>query len=407
MKRISILLLAVCLCFACSRRQSAEVENSMVYRELGATGLSVGEIGIGCAAFGKMDTAQARAFMDVALDSGVNYIDIYDADPKVRGNIGYALQGRRDCMIIQGHIGSFWNGEKYERTFDVEKAKKGFEDLLSLLQTDHIEVGMIHIVDCPILWDSVLKSPFMDYVRQLKSEGKIKHIGLSSHNAAAALAAAKSGEVEVIMFSLNPAFDRLPAGVNPWDKESYSQMSAGIDPVRMELYDYCATHHIAVTAMKVFGSGGGRLLDAEGSPLGQKLTPVQCLAYALSKPCVATAVCGACTIEELQADLAYLHATDAEKEYALDATAENRGDGNCTYCNHCSPCPVGIDIAKVNRLLDEAKKHETIPEEVMAEYKALEHKAGECRDCGACESRCPFDVPVRERMHEAAALFGE
>lgn len=406
MKRISVLLLVVCLYSACSRKQQSEVENSMVYRELGSTGLSVGEIGIGCAAFGKMDTARARAFMDVALDSGVNYIDIYDADPKVRGNIGYALQGRRDRMIIQGHIGSFWNGEKYERTFEVEKAKKGFEDLLSLLQTDHIEVGMIHIVDCPILWDSVVKSPFMDYVRQLKADGKIKHIGVSSHNAAAALAAAKSGEVEVIMFSLNPAFDRLPAGANPWDAESYKAMSAGVDPTRMELYDYCATHHIAITAMKVFG-GGGRLLDTASSPLGTALTPVQCLGYALAKPCVATAVCGACTIEELKADLAYLHASETEKDYSVCAAAEAKGDGNCTYCNHCSPCPVGIDIAKVNRLLDEAKKHKEIPAEVMKEYKAMEHKAGECRDCGACESRCPFDVPVRERMHEAAALFGE
>ncbi len=406
MKRMGVFLLsAALLCVACRHKQET-VENNMTYASLGSTGLEVGEIGIGCAAFGKMDTAQARAFMDVALDSGVNYIDIYDANPVVRGNIGYALQGRRDRMIIQGHIGCYWNGSSYERTLDADKAKQGFEDLLSLLKTDHIEVGMIHIADSPQVWDSIIHSPFMDYVRQLKAEGKIQHIGMSSHNADAALAAAKSGLVEVIMFSMNPAYDRLPADANPWDTASYRRMSAGIDPVRMELYDYCATHRIAVVAMKAFGSGGGRLLRAEDSPLGYALTPVQCLGYVLAKPCVSTVVCGACTIEELKADLAYLSASEADKEIKA-GTASVKGDGDCTYCNHCAPCPVGIDIAKVNRLLDEAKKHETVPPEVMAEYKAMEHKAGECRDCGACESRCPFDVPVRERMHEAAAVFGE
>ena len=409
--RILSLVLAVTIMVACGGPK--EPANSMTYRQLGSTELQVSEISIGCAAFGKIDTAQSRAFMDIAIDSGVNYIDIYDANPIVRDNIGYALQGRRDKMIIQGHIGCWWNGESYERTRDVEQCKKGFEDLLARLGTDHIEVGMIHIVDNPTEWDTLINSPYIEYVKQLKAEGKIQHIGLSSHNAEAALKAAKSGLIEVIMFSINPAFDRLSSDVSAWDPEADKKMLPGIDPVRIELYDYCAQHNIAITAMKTFGSGGGMLLDAQRSPLHLALTVNQCLAYVLAKPCVATAVCGANTNEELLADLAYLHATEADKDYnsALNSGTQHVGAGDCTYCNHCAPCPQGIQIARINELLDKALAAQNdgkpVPADVQAEYDKLEHHASECTQCGACVSRCPFEVNVPERMKLAVNTFGK
>ncbi len=401
-------LITLAILWACASHKNQQPTNGMIYRPLGNTGLEVSEISIGCGCFEKMDTTQSRLYMNLAIDSGINYIDIYDANPTVRGNIGYALQGRRDKMIIQGHIGSYWNGDKYERTRDLEKCKEGFSQLLQLLHTDHIEVGMMHIVDNLEEWNQILNSPYLDYVKQLKQEGKIKHIGVSSHNAEVALAAAKSGIVEVIMFSLNPAFDRLTSKQNIWDNKSYNNILPGIDPVRIELYDYCATHQIAITVMKVFG-GGGKLLDAETSPLKVALTPVQCISYALSKPCVATAICGADNDQELLSDLHYLYATEQEKDYnttLANTNATQTCQGNCTYCNHCSPCPAGIDIAKVNELLDKANKEKTVSKDLANQYKQLQHHASECTACAACESRCPFDVPVREKMKEAVKTFG-
>ena len=157
MKKIIIPFLLIGLlltAFSCRKKQAFKENPDMAYRTLGSTGIRVGEIGIGCGIFGKIDTAEAREYMAYALDHGVNYIDLYDANPKVRSNIGYALKGRRDEMVIQGHVGCWWNGESYERTRDVEKCKKGFNDLLERLGTDHIEVGMIHIVDNLAEWDS-------------------------------------------------------------------------------------------------------------------------------------------------------------------------------------------------------------------------------------------------------------
>ena len=406
MKKVyTLLMVALCLA-AVSCKQQPEKKTDIKYRPLGNTGLMVSEISIGCGGFEKMDSAASLELMTVALDSGMNYIDIYDANPKTRSNIGYALQGRRDEMIIQGHIGTVYKNGQHSRTRDVEETRQGFEDLLSRLGTDHIEVGMIHIADNRQEWEELENSPFLEYVFQLKKEGKIKHIGISSHNAEVALLAAKSGWIEVIMFSLNIAFDRLQGGATPWQKGAMENLQAGIDPVRMELYDYCASHNIAITVMKALG-GGGRLLDAKTSPLGIAYTPEQCIAYCLAKPCIATCILGIDNLNELKADLHWMHATEAEKDYNTVAKKENsKQPGDCTYCNHCSPCAVGIPIAKVTELLDKATTEGLTPE-LQAQYDALPHHAGECTDCGACISRCPFDVDIQAKMDKAKEVFGK
>ena len=404
MKKLTFFLLASALLMQFGCHQAPV--NSMTYRPLGNTGLEVSEISIGCGGFEKLDSAASVALMDIALDSGMNYIDIYDANPVTRSNIGAALKGRRDRMIIQGHIGTIYKDGQHTRTRDLEETKQGFEDLLQRLSTDHIEIGMIHITDSPDEWNELEDSPFLDYVFQLKEEGKIKHIGVSSHNAEVALMAAKCGWIEVIMFSLNPAFDRLRGGAIPWEEGAMDNLQAGIDPVRVELYDYCATHHIGITVMKTFG-GGGRMLDAAKSPLGVAFTPEQCIAYCLAKPCVSTCILGIDNTEELLTDLHYLHATDAEKDYSavMQPTKADKG-GQCTYCNHCSPCPQGIPIAKVNELLDKAQT-EGYTAELQARYDALPHHASECTHCGSCMTRCPFGVDVPQKMDEAADLFGK
>lgn len=405
MRKIYTLAIAfLCLAAVSCKQSTTGSDSPMQYRPLGATGLEVSEISIGCGGFGKLDSAASLELMTMALDSGMNYIDIYDADPKVRSNIGYALQGRRDEMIIQGHIGTIYKDGQHTRTRDVEECRQGFEDLLTRLGTDHIEVGMIHITDSHEEWEEIQDSPFLDYVFQLKKEGKIKHIGLSSHNAEVALRAAKSGWVEVIMFSLNPAFDRMRGGTIPWEKGAFDNLQQGIDPVRVELYDYSATHHIGITVMKTFG-GGGRLLEEKTSPLGVAYTPEQCIAYCLAKPCISTCILGVDNIDELKADLHWLRATDAEKDYSSVGKREQVSlGGDCTYCNHCSPCSAGIPIARVNELLDRAETY-GLDDELQAQYNALQHKASECTHCGACLSRCPFGVDIPSRMDAAKSMF--
>ena len=381
----------------------------MQYRRLGKTELMVSEIGLGGEWLERHSAAEVKAVLDRAEALGINILDCWMSNPEVRANIGDAIAGRRGRWIIQGHVGSTWQGGQYVRTRDVEKCREAFEDLLFRLRTDYIDLGMIHYVDQESDWQTVLDSPYNDYVMALKAAGTIRHIGLSTHNPEIAVKAAMSGFVEMILFSVNPAFDLMPPTEDIMDyfAERYSDDLAGVDPVRAEMYRLCAREDVGITCMKPYA--GGRLFDAARSPFGVALTPVQCIHYALTKPAVASVLCGYDTPEHVEAAAAYETATDAEKDYAsvlAGAPRHTFGGGECAYCGHCKPCPADIDIAMVNKLYDLAVMQPDVPASLRAHYMSLEHRADECVGCGGCERRCPFGVKVAERMKKTAELFG-
>ncbi len=380
----------------------------MKYRRLGKTGLMVSEVGLGAEWLERHDAAECKAVIDRADTLGINILDCWMCEPKVRSNIGAALAGRRERWYIQGHIGSTWQDGQYKRTRDVDKCKSAFEDLLARLQTDYIDFGMIHYVDSELSWDKAFNSPYLDYVRSLKEAGTIRHIGMSTHNPVMAKRAAESGIVEMLLFSVNPAFDLMPPtdNIDNYFVEEYDAALAGIEPARAELYKICEQNDVGITVMKPFA--GGRLFDAKHSPFGVALTPVQCIHYCLTRPAVASVMCGYDNPEQVEAAVAYETATDAEKNYAsvLAGAPRHSFHGECTYCGHCKPCPVDIDIAMVNKLYDLASMQPEVPASVREHYRALTHHADECIACGGCESRCPFGVKVIERMEHAAALLG-
>lgn len=380
----------------------------MNYRELGRTGLKVSEISMGCEGFVDHDGALIDDLIDAAEQSGVNYMDLYIPNPVLRSGLGKALRGRRARFILQAHLCTIWQDGQYKRTRNIDEVKAGFEDLLARLETDYIEVGMIHYVDSAEDWQAVAAGPVMQYAKALKASGKIGHIGLSSHNPAVALEAVKSGLIEVLMFSINPCYDLQPAGEDCealWDGKNYDKPLLNIDPSRETLYQVCSERGVGITVMKAFG--GGDLLDETLSPAGKALTPYQCLHYALTRPAVATVLAGAHTVEELKSSVGYEDASDAARDYAaaFQSFPKIRWQGHCMYCGHCAPCPKGIDVAMVTKFLNLAKAQGKVPETVREHYAALSHSAGECVQCGACEGRCPFGVPVIENMKQAKMLL--
>lgn len=380
----------------------------MRYRTLGKTGLEVSEIGFGAEWIGKMDDGTVRAIAKTAHDGGVNIVDCWMSDPAIRSALGRAIEPERDEWIIQGHIGSTWIDGQYVRTRDLDKVVPAFEDLLARLRTDHVELGMIHYVDDPSEFDTIMHGDFFDYVQQLLSEGKIEHIGLSTHNPDVALAAVADGRVEMIMFSVNPAFDLMPSTSDitvyfgDYDDESLK----GMDPIRAKLYAACEQAGIGMTVMK--GFAGGRLLDAAKSPFGVALSPAQCLHYCLTRPAVCSVMAGWESVDQVKDALAYESAAPDELDYAsvLAEAPKHSYYGQCTYCGHCAPCVVGINIAQVNKFADLAAMHEEVPDSVREHYRALGATASECIGCQSCESRCPFGVPIAKKMMETAELFG-
>ena len=117
---------------------------------------------------------------------------------------------------------------------------------------------------------------------------------------------------------------------------------------------------------------------------------------------------GLCTLAQLDEALAYEGATAAERDYAsvLAGAPKHAYMGQCTYCGHCAPCTVGINIALSNKFADLAEMAGEVPASVAAHYKAMDVTAGACIACGDCEPRCPFDVPIIERMEKTEELFG-
>ena len=392
----------------------------MNYRKLGKTGLEISEISLGCVPLNDADVQTMRSVVSKAVDCGINYLDICPfPSPEARDRMGSALKGIRDKIMISGHYGITWKKTEFFKTRQPNLCKSSFEDLLSRLHTDHVDVLMLSWIDKDEDFeDAFSEKGYLDYALKLKREGKARVLALSTHRTSIAKKAIRSGHIDAIMFPINPAHDLLPGDFGlkeMWSSETYEQISISPTMERRELYLQCEEEGIGLIAMKPFAGGlllhGGQIypfLEGKGleHPAGMALTPVQCVSYVLSQPGVVTALGGCGTAEELDGPLAYITASSEDKDFStIDTAALWKLRKRCVYCNHCLPCPVGIEIGTVFRLLDAAEYGAR--QKATEQYKILEAKSSECTQCGICEDRCPFGVPVIEGMEKATQVFGE
>lgn len=380
----------------------------MLYRELGKTGQNVSVIGLGCEHLDRKPYEQVKETIDAALLHGINIMDVFMPGTEVRENIAKALGNRRKQVMIQGSICSTDVNALYDISRELSVVKKYFENLLRIFG-GYIDFGMLFFIDSEHDYQLVFDTGIADYVEQLKRQGDIRHIGFSFHKPEIAIKIINTGVPEMIMFSINPAFDMLPV-----DKYAFDHIDArfgaeffrGLDPKRAELYKLCEQKQIGITAMKSFGAG--KLLSREYTPFANALTVQQCIHYALSRPAVASVLPGCQTRNEVLEVMRYFIANDKEKDYT-DIINIPRNDfrGQCVYCNHCQPCPSSIDIAAVNKYLDIAsldKDH--VPSSIKSHYRNLAHQGYECTSCGSCETRCPFEVTIIDNMEKAEKLLG-
>ncbi|NLA58981.1 MAG: aldo/keto reductase [Firmicutes bacterium] len=381
----------------------------MLYRSIGKTGMSASIIGLGTEHLDRKPYQLCQEVIDAALEAGINIMDLFMPGTAVRENIGRALKGRRTKVLIQGHIGSVEKNGQYHRTRDVAVCRQYFENLLRSLNTDYIDFGMMYFVDTEEDYKGVFETEYIDYVLKLKEEGKIRAIGVSSHNPKTAAKVVETGLIDLLMFALNPAYDMLSADISLEDamegKLDPSQYET-INPDRYYLYKLCESRGVAITTMKTLGAG--KLLSPDFSPFQKPLTAAQCIHYALTRPAVVSTLIGCSTKEHVLEAVSYLSLSDEAKDFS-EIIKAGRGSlsGQCMYCNHCLPCPAEIDIAATLRLLDIALLDaSSISEGVRQQYNDLQHTAAACIECGNCEERCPFDVPVIEHMHRAVELFG-
>ena len=380
----------------------------MEYRNLGKTGKQVSIIGLGCEFLDRKPYRQVQETINAALESKVNIFDIFMPGTEVREFIGKALGSRRKDVMLQGHIGATDVKNQYDISRDMPTVKRYFEELLRIY--GYIDFGMLYFIDSEQDYKDIFDTPFITYAEQLKKNGDIHHIGFSSHNPEMAMKAIQTGLPEMMMFSVNPAFDMLPSEKYVFDHYESgfgAELFRGLDPKRAELYTLCTRKQIGITVMKAFG--GGKLLSAEHSPYAQAMTTAQCIQYALDRPAVGSVLTGCQTIAEMENVMGYFSATKAERDY-MDILKGIRNDfaGNCVYCSHCQPCPADIDIAAVIKYLDIARlDKENVPPSIRSHYQSMINSGKDCTACGHCENRCPFGVPVIDNMKEAVSVLGE
>ncbi len=370
----------------------------MQYRKLGNTGLDVSVIGLGTEYLFYQDKNTVVSVINKAIDNGINYIDIVFNITNFLYNISAGIKCKREKIILTGHLGSGEKNGKYYKTYKVKQCEEIFNKLLSKLNIDYIDIVNLHNVRNENQYKKVISSgSLLDFALQLKEEGLARFISISTHDISVAKKVARSGEIDVIMIQVNLANNAMVG--------------------RNEMLAMCEKEAIGLVAMKVFAGGkllqrnrtvniaawrtGGMRLKKKISP---SITPIKCISYTLSQIGVCTVIPGVKNVDELNDAIAYLNATDEEKDFSELLTDFNEYiTGECVYCNHCLPCPSDIDIGQTIRLFEVTKQGFT--KEIQNKYNKLPAKASDCNECGVCIERCPFEVDVISKMIQIRKLF--
>ncbi len=361
----------------------------MEYRTLPHGGEKISVIGLGSGSL----TGTEQEMVDViraAMDHGVNYFDMAPSLQAPFFAYAKAFEGRRDQIFTQMHCGAVYANGKYGWTRELDEIKAQLDWQMKLLHTDYTDAGFIHCVDDLEDLDKVMRGGLWDYMKELKAQGVIRHLGFSSHNPDIARRILDTGLIDLFMFSINPSYD--------YQKGEYA---IGEVAERAELYRDCERMGVGISVMKPFA--GGQLLDEKTSLFKRALTHVQCFRYALDRPAVLTVLPGVRNMADLETVLHYADATPEEKDYSvIGGFAPQDATGVCVYCNHCQPCPMGLDVGLINKYYDLALAGD---EMAKGHYQKLPIHADACVKCGHCESRCPFHVKQEDRMAEIAVYF--
>ena len=361
----------------------------MEYRINRRTGDAISVLGLGTSVLpaGK----EGVRILEAAVEGGINYFDLATAESHTFTTFGRALAGVRSKVRYQVHFGALYGpGKSYAWTLNLDKIKASVDWQLSELKTDYIDYGFIHCLDEEKDWEKYRKNGMLDYLLELKDQGVVHHLGFSTHTPKVANLILDADVADMMLFSINAAYDY-----------QHGEFAHGSGSERMELYQRCEAMGVGISVMKPFS--GGQLLDERTSPFGRALSPWQCLQYVLDKPGVLTVVAGAGSMGELESILEFFAASPDERDYSLIASLTPVDlQGRCVYCNHCQPCPAGIDVGLANKYYDLARAGDDL---AVDHYRTLHVHADACTQCGHCNSRCPFHVDQMARMREMDAWF--
>lgn len=334
----------------------------MEYTTLGKTGLTISRMGFGGIPIQKVDVPAVRTLMQAMAERGVNYIDTARGYTVSESYIGEALEGLRDRFVIAT--------KSMART--KEAMAQDIETSLRNLRTDHIELYQVHNPSMADLDTVLAPGGALEALLEAKASGKIGHIGLTAHMASVFERALSLDWVETIMFPYNIVETQGEA-----------------------LMRRCTEQNVGFIVMKPLA--GGALEDA-----------TLAMRFIAQNPDVSVVIPGMYSVEELEQNLAAVQNTSplTEQELAqIETIRKELGTQFCRRCNYCQPCSAGIGISGIFVLEGYLQRY-GLGDWAKARYAAMPKKAGDCIGCGACEARCPYQLPIREMLARCKAEFG-
>lgn len=335
----------------------------MEYGTLGKTGLKISRLGFGGIPIQRIDAEGTRVLMKALLEAGINYIDTARSYTVSEEYLGYGLEGIRDHFVLAT--------KSMSRSRDAMAAD--IATSLRNLRTDHIDLYQIHNPTVEQLKQVIAPGGALEALREAKAAGKIGHLGVTAHGLDTFRMALELDWVETIMFPYNIVENQGQA-----------------------LMEACAEKGIGFICMKPLA--GGAIEDASLA-----------LRYVCANPRVSVVIPGMASPEELAQNLAAVSdtspLTQAERE-KFQAVRDTLGTQFCRRCNYCQPCTVGINISGAFLFQGYLRRY-GLTDWAKARYAGLSQKASACIGCGACESRCPYHLPIRDMLKKVAEDFGE
>lgn len=335
----------------------------MQYTELGKTGLKISRVGFGGIPIQRIDVEKTRLLMQEMVKKGVNYIDTARGYTVSEEYLGEALKGIRQHFVLA--------------TKSMSRDKEGMlQDIdisLKNLQTDFIDLYQLHNPKLEELERIYAPDGAMQALLQAKQEGKIGHIGITAHSLAVFEKALELDEIETIMFPYNI-----------------------VENQGEEMIARCKEKNIGFICMKPLA--GGAIEDGRLA-----------MRYILQNDAVTVVIPGMAELSELEQnvqaaeDLSPLNEQELE---AIEQVKQQLGQNFCRRCNYCAPCTVGINIPSVF-LFEGYLNRYGLQRWAKERYATLSVKASACVECGACETRCPYELPIRKMLKQAAQEFGE
>ena len=336
---------------------------TMEYRVLGKTGLRVSKMGFGGIPIQRIDREGTNKLLQEMAEKGVNYIDTARGYTVSEEYIGYGMEGIRDQFVLATKSMS---RTKEAMALDVETSLRN-------LRTDYIDLYQIHNPSMEQLEQVMGEDGALEALIEARVAGKIGHIGITAHSTAVFEKALELEWVETVMFPYNIV-------------ESQGE----------KLIRRCAEKDIGFIAMKPLAGGAIE-------------NPTLALRYVCSNPDMTVVIPGMAEMSELETNIAACENTaplSGEEQEQIENVRKLLGTDFCRRCNYCAPCTVGIDIPSVFLFAGYLQRY-NLAEWGKSRYSTLKVKASACIECGECETRCPYHLPIREKMKQCAKDMGE